>query len=302
MRVEQPLISVALCTFNGEQYIAEQLKTILGQDYRNLEIIIVDDNSQDETVSILSEYAALDNRIKLFINETNLGFNKNFEKALSLTSGDFIAISDQDDIWLPEKISKLWKNIADDWLIFSNSGFIGDAEGELLPGFKLPGDYKGILLHNFVTGHTVLMCRELLQFVLPVPETGYYDWWFGFVASYHHKIACLPEKLTLHRIHTSSVMWKVDKGVDSKWKRYRDISAMLTAFSQYKALKPADKTFITQLRDAYRLKGSKPVSIPLINMVTRYYDALFPNIRPRKGFSRLNFAFKYSKGPIRKLF
>src|ERR1700744_3577317 len=99
--MEEPLISVALCTYNGEKYIKEQLDSIINQTYTCIEVIIVDDGSTDSTYDIISDYALRDNRIKCFKNETNLGFNKNFEKAVSLTSGEYIAISDQDDIWLP---------------------------------------------------------------------------------------------------------------------------------------------------------------------------------------------------------
>src|ERR1700748_3070750 len=97
---KQPLVSVAMCTYNGEKYIRQQLDSILNQTWRNLEIVIVDDGSSDDTFAIISEYAEKDSRIKCFKNEVNLGFNKNFEHAVELTTGDYIAISDQDDIWL----------------------------------------------------------------------------------------------------------------------------------------------------------------------------------------------------------
>jgi glycosyltransferase involved in cell wall biosynthesis len=190
--MQEPLISVALCTYNGEKFLREQIDSILAQTYKNLEIVIVDDCSTDKTTNIINAYAEKDKRIKLFQNESNLGFNKNFERALGLTSGEYIAISDQDDIWLPQKLQSLLDNIKNNWLIFSNSSYLGDSkQGRLLNSFKLPANYKGILLRNHVTGHTSLMHRELLSFVLPFPKGGYYDWWMGFVASYHNKIAFL---------------------------------------------------------------------------------------------------------------
>src|ERR1700761_1761213 len=190
--MQQPLISVALCTYNGEKYIAEQLDSIISQTYKNLEIVVVDDCSIDRTFEIVSAYASRDSRIKCFKNVVNLGFNKNFEKAVTLTTGDYIAISDQDDIWLPEKLQLLSEHVGDNWLIFSNSDFINNTDGyKLVNDFKLPSDYKGILLFNYVTGHTTLISREFLKSVLPFPDDGYYDWWMGFVASYHHKIAFL---------------------------------------------------------------------------------------------------------------
>ena len=131
-----PLVSIALCTFNGAKYLSEQVESILNQTYTNLEIIICDDCSSDDTPDIISKYLSKDRRIKMFVNTTNLGCNKNFEKAISLTSGEYIAISDQDDIWEPYKIEELVNNIGDNWLIFSNSSLI-DTDGHELKGMLL---------------------------------------------------------------------------------------------------------------------------------------------------------------------
>ena len=104
-----PLVSIALCTYNGEVFLQEQLNSLLNQTYTTIEIIAVDDASTDSTRSILEKKASTDSRLKVFINEKNIGYNKNFEKAISLCSGDFIAISDQDDIWEAEKIGKMMR-------------------------------------------------------------------------------------------------------------------------------------------------------------------------------------------------
>ena len=85
------LISIAMCTYNGERFLNEQISSILEQTYRNFELVIVDDNSKDNTINIIKEYQSKDNRIKLFQNNKNIGFLKNFEKAISLCRGDFIA-------------------------------------------------------------------------------------------------------------------------------------------------------------------------------------------------------------------
>ncbi|HWD88832.1 MAG TPA: glycosyltransferase [Mucilaginibacter sp.] len=295
--MKEELVSVALCTYNGEKYIEEQLQSIINQTYGNLEITVVDDCSTDGTARIIREFANRDKRIQFFINSHNLGFNKNFEKALRLTSGKFIAISDQDDIWLPDKLALLRQNIGDNWLIFSNSGYVGDmADGELLPGFKLPGSYKGILLHNYVTGHTSMLTRELLQASLPIPEKGYYDWWLGFIAAYRQKIFYLPVILTLHRIHEESIMQKLSAEQNAEWKAYENTAEMLNNFAGYHSLAPEDKNFITQLSHTYQLKGSGSLSVPLMKIIIKYYPELFPNVRPRTMFSKVNFARKYAEG------
>jgi glycosyltransferase involved in cell wall biosynthesis len=294
--VDEPLISVALCTYNGEKYIKEQLESIIGQSYKNLEIIIVDDASTDETFDIISTYAKSDSRIKCYRNEANLGFNRNFEKAVTLTSGDYIAISDQDDVWLPNKLQLLLDHIGSNWLIFSNSSYRGNSkQGLLLNDFKLPADYKGILLRNYVTGHTALLRREFLNYALPFPQKGYYDWWMGFVALYHNKITFYDEVLTYYRIHSESVI-KKQLEFGKAVVEYENITTMLNAFVMYKNLKPQDEVFIQQLEAAYKLKGLGSRSVPLMKMVYKYYHDLFPNRKPWKSITKFLFALKYSKG------
>lgn len=98
-------ISVAICTYNGEKYLAEQLDSILSQTVKADEIVICDDGSQDRTMEILKEYQLRNPGLfKIMVNETNLGYFRNFEKAIYACSRDLIITSDQDDIWKPNKI------------------------------------------------------------------------------------------------------------------------------------------------------------------------------------------------------
>jgi glycosyltransferase involved in cell wall biosynthesis len=101
-------ISIAMCTYNGAKYIDEQLETIIAQDYPLHEIIVVDDRSSDDTFKILEDWKSKHPTLfKLYLNGENLGFDKNFEKAISLCTGDLIAIADQDDVWMKDKLSSL---------------------------------------------------------------------------------------------------------------------------------------------------------------------------------------------------
>lgn len=299
MMREEPLVSIALCTYNGEKHLKQQLDSILAQTYSNLEIVIVDDCSTDNTFSIASNYAEKDSRIKCFKNETNLGFNKNFERAIGLTTGEYIAISDQDDIWLPHKIESLLNNIESKWLIFSNSSYINDdneiLEGSMLYSFN-PAEhsYKCMLLANFVTGHTVLFKREFIDYFLPFPQNGFYDWWMGLIALYHKEIIFLDEILTKHRVHDRSVMQERLRSGGEESEEVRAIDQVLSAFSGYKHLKSDDRLFISGLKKAYKadLYSHKPV--PLIKTILKHYDDLFCYHKKRTGFSLLNFAVKYA--------
>ena len=95
-------VSVVMCTYNGKQFLREQMDSILAQDYPLHEIIVQDDRSTDDTWDILQTYAkAHPGLFKLFRNDEQLGFNRNFHTALLRATGQYVAISDQDDIYTP---------------------------------------------------------------------------------------------------------------------------------------------------------------------------------------------------------
>ena len=297
-----PLISVALCTYNGEKYIIPQLESILQQSYSNLEVVIVDDHSTDNTWNIILSYKERNPRIKCFRNEENIGFNANFARAISLSNGEYISISDQDDIWVGNKLETLFNNIGEHWLIFSDSAYIDEDGVEinetLFEDFKFVSPvYKNILLQNFVTGHTMLMNRILLDYICPIPHVGYYDWWIGFVAVYHNKASYLDVVLTYYRKHPSSVMQQAALRdiKQHKLNRLDKLITMLGEFAKYTQLKDADHEFIVRLKNALITKRESKLSLALISIIFRHYNVLFSFAKKRKNLKRLNFAFKFAK-------
>lgn len=98
-----PTVAVVMCTYNGEKYLRQQLDSILAQTYPIQELIVQDDCSTDTTLAILQEYEAKVPFMKVIENTHNLGFNLNFKTACMRATSDLIAISDQDDVWMPEK-------------------------------------------------------------------------------------------------------------------------------------------------------------------------------------------------------
>lgn len=207
----QPLVSVALCTYNGDRFLQEQLDSIIHQTYTNLEIVIVDDGSTDNTKKIILSYQQRDPRIKYYQNETNLGYNKNFEKACLLTTGQYIAISDQDDIWALHKIETMLRHwTSHSLLLYSISReFYGEKPetGEEHKPIRL---YKGsmpekLVFDSPIHGHAMLFDRKLLDAALPFPATVFYDWWLSMVASAVDSVDYVPETLTYHRMgHNNS--------------------------------------------------------------------------------------------------
>ncbi|MEK7198913.1 MAG: glycosyltransferase, partial [Bacteroidota bacterium] len=121
MKANYPLISVVMATYNGERFLSEQLESILSQSYPNIEMIVVDDGSVDSTVALVESYIKRYPAIRLYVNEENLGYIKNFEKGMLLANGEYIALSDQDDIWRKDKLALLMERIGTHEIIYSNS-------------------------------------------------------------------------------------------------------------------------------------------------------------------------------------
>jgi glycosyltransferase involved in cell wall biosynthesis len=300
----QPLISIALCTYNGAKYLQEQLMSIINQTYKNIEIVVVDDCSTDHTVDLVKSLEKTFPQIKLYQNENNLGFNKNFEKAIELTTGDYIAISDQDDIWELNKLEFLFNHIGDNWLIFSNSVFIDEQNNDLgktllQSSFKLgERDFRSLLFYNFVTGHTTLFARTFIPYIFPIPSSGFYDWWMGFIALYHKKIAYLNKNLTLHRIHSTSVMFQ-DSNIDAdhaKKNHFNEVLNNLAILKTYKNLTETDRELIYHLHGAYGKIATGKYNSFLFNQIFKSYKDFFPDLKTRNLISRFNFAYKFSKG------
>lgn len=208
------MISIAMATYNGEKYLCEQLDSILNQTCTDFELIICDDCSQDSTVAILREYGEKDSRIQLHINEKNLGFKKNFEKAIKLCQGEYIALADQDDIWTPNHLEVLLEKLGDCCLVCSNAQFI-DSDGLLLGGAVKPesvyiadkgnGQFLQLLHGNFVQGCTSLFKRELVSSLFPIPEEfKMHDYWIGLIATIKSGINYVPEKLVNYRVHSNN--------------------------------------------------------------------------------------------------
>lgn len=212
MSVNSVKVSIAMCTFNGERFIREQLDSIVNQTYSDLEIIICDDGSNDGTCDIVRDYAGRDSRIRFVQNTENLGFIGNFEKALSMCSGVFIALADQDDVWLPQKIEVLMSEIGDNLLLYSAVRLIdenGAGMDKVFPSVKrLEGDVAlSLIVGNCVTGHACLIRRELLELALPFPGNVLaHDQWLAVVAASQGKLKASEQVLSLYRQHETNAI------------------------------------------------------------------------------------------------
>ena len=219
-----PIVSIAMASYNGERFITEQLYSILNQTYPNIELVIVDDCSKDETISIIKRYQEKFSNIKLFQNEMNSGVTKTFERAIQESKGEFIAISDQDDIWELNKIEILMNEIGDYDAAYSNSLLV-DAQGNSLnKSFTTIMNMKTytcgapFLLSNSVPGHTILMKKIFVEKILPFPKDMLFDLWIGFCAAGNNGIKFVDKTLVKYRQHESNTIGTRD----SKNKKQKD--------------------------------------------------------------------------------
>ncbi len=135
------MISVAMCTYNGAQFIEEQLLSILSQTMPVGEIVVCDDNSSDETILIVEQIATKTTiPIRIYVNESNIGFIKNFDKAIKLCNGELIFLSDQDDRWMPNKTEVLYQWFLDNpqkEVVFTDA-ILMDEIGRVIMKSKIP--------------------------------------------------------------------------------------------------------------------------------------------------------------------
>lgn len=210
-RHSSPEVSIALCTYNGERFLGEQLDSLLAQTHQSLEIVAVDDSSQDRTIDILQRYAQRDRRIRIFQTPRNVGYRRNFEIAMLLCHGDFIALCDQDDIWSPNKLHHLLQRIGTAPMIYSNSELVDEVGNRLgiRMSDKLPlgaiDDPLAFTFSNCVSGHSLLIRRDLLHNALPLPDGLFHDWWLAFVAASRGGIVYCDAALVRYRQHSSTI-------------------------------------------------------------------------------------------------
>jgi len=212
MQNKIPTISIAMPTYNGGRYLREQLDSIYCQTKQPDEVIVVDDCSTDNTIEILKEFHKKYG-LKYYINEKNLGYNKNFEKAITLCSSDFIALCDQDDIWLPEKIEKTYNKLKEypkdiPALVSSfNSTDINILKCKVKNKCQSGGWHLNFTKYAS-QGCTLMFNKKLKDIIIPIPDGIMYDAYIGFTAALLGNRYYIGEQLMYYRIHNDNAFAK----------------------------------------------------------------------------------------------
>lgn len=207
------MISVCMATYNGAAFIKRQLDSILNQSQQVDEIIIVDDQSSDQTIELIKDYSQP--FIQLVINEVNLGPIKSFEKAISLAQGDTIFLADQDDIWLNHKVASVMQTFANtDAQLVIHDAKVVDGELKILNqswNAENSNRFTGNLLMTFIkngyTGCMMAFKKEIKPLALPFPNSiEMHDQWIAMIAIMENKkISVNPDQLMVYVRHGNNV-------------------------------------------------------------------------------------------------
>jgi len=249
------LVSVIMATYNGEKFLQAQIESLVQQTYPHIEIIIVDDGSTDKTREMLRACAAKHTNIRLFFNEQNLGYIKNFEKGCGFASGDYISFCDQDDVWAPDKTERLMQAIGDGVMIYCDDEMVDENLNSLS---KKHSDLKNLASYdnclyfatdNCVGGHALIMKKEIFNFACPFPQEMPYDLWCAFIATFHGDIQYFNQALVKWRQHTNNIT------TSQKDKQYKIDETRKRLDIFYEACPPEfakEKTILKQLSKSYK--------------------------------------------------
>ncbi|MFV0605197.1 MAG: glycosyltransferase [Niabella sp.] len=258
-------ISVALCTHNGEKYIQKQLDSIIHQTIPPCEIVVGDDNSTDATMHIIEQIMQSCSNIDIRVlkNKPALKTVKNFEKTIQACNGDYIFLSDQDDIWKKNKIERMIAafSFENDLLLFSNGSLIDEHNDDLAvtlwDKWKFDTDkqhqwqqnnfaVKDLLQgRNYVTGATALISKNLIHNAIPitVPSGYYHDAWLALHAAAQNGLRFINENLIYYRVHAGQQVGITDGGkntdsvIDEKNISFTQFQNNI--FKQYPNIKPS---------------------------------------------------------------
>jgi hypothetical protein len=216
-------LSVALPTFNGGKYLLQQLESIQTQSRLPDELIITDDASNDNTVTIVERFQKVARfPVRLFNNPVGLGCNENFAKAIAQCSGDVIALCDQDDVWSPLHLERLLAPFQVDeavTLVVSNSELVDENLRSLgrtiWKGLRFSGsDARRVnrgpalrqwIKHPAISGHASAFRADLVPIILPFPHRDY-DQWLALICAACGKVKMVDEVLTLYRQHSDQTI------------------------------------------------------------------------------------------------
>lgn len=296
-------ICIVLCTYNGERFLPQFLESLKKQTLSADKIIAYDDGSSDSTVSILESFRE-DLPLEIFVGKENLGHRKAFNAALTiaqknLADFDWIALADQDDVWLPQKLERLRAAIQDKALVFGDAEVI-DAKGNLIAASwrklgnisergSMRAQISGI---NHVTGCLSFFKASLLDRILPIPEgISVHDRWIAMIAERNGGIFSIPDKVIQYRIHESNAIGIKPSPKMSETLRLQEI--WVKTILQNAARIPLNESeirFAKELLEIHRARQTKALILHKLPWIFRNRKFLFSKASPVKHLKQILFS------------
>ncbi len=290
-------ISIVLAAHNGHVHLEKQLQSLLQQTCMPKEIIISDDGSTDGTCELLEKYCRK-NKIIQVIHSKNQGINNNFQNAVSICAGKYIAFCDQDDIWAKDKLACLSSQFSEKILLVYGKSVLIDADDRQLPesfekyvGFK---SYRAGYLpfyfyfSNCISGHAMMVRKDLIERALPFPENCMYDQWLALIASAKSEIIHVPEAVTYHRIHSLNAINNQEINRDkksrrikpSKYEKFVDhqakhLTLLGKGLAESETLTPSDHKYLSRLFDHIKRSEKRFFDLRLFFLLLQKRHQLF---------------------------
>lgn len=288
-------VDILMTTYNTEiKYLKEQIESILNQTYKNISLLISDDNSPNKEVKkVLQEYQDKDSRIRVYIQEKNIGYIRNFEYLLKKSTSDYIMYADHDDIWYENKVENSLKKLleTDVDMVYCNAKQI-DEKGNVIKEdyFK----YKNVPLidkHGKLAisrcvgiGCSQIFTKSVKDKMIPYRECVIaHDWLAAFIANENKGIEYIKDQLFGYRLHNTNVFggrsldqnlkrWKSENGKSYKsYLKYREENVIDKAYLNGSKMcldyaeKDEDKIFLNEIIEYYKnIKKSKYINFHII--------------------------------------
>jgi glycosyltransferase involved in cell wall biosynthesis len=299
------LVSIVVATYNGEAFLAKQLESLFNQTYTNIEVVAIDDGSTDRTVDILHEFAGRNPNMKVYKNQVNLGFIKNFERGCTLCNGDLIAFCDQDDYWDPTKIEKMAAAIGEHPIIYCDSMVCDETLKSTgmkisdLVNFRSWNNCLQLAVFCRIYAHTMMFKRTFFNRAFPFLDVIPPDWWLPFFSTFQGGMKYFPEALVLYRQHAGNVTGviggkaKKNNAVSKAEKKRRELEKIRIRINAFCEACPEgfpEKNVLHSLATSYQ-------DFSLINNFRRFflflrYRDTFLSVKKHSAIHRFFFCFK----------
>lgn len=211
--LDSQTVSVAICTYNGSDYILEQLNSISNQTVLPDEIVICDDCSNDDTISKLMKFKEKSKlKIRIYYNDNQLGFRKNYQKCIGLCNCDIVFYCDQDDVWLENKIERIICEFTNNVVFVFSDGFVTDDKLNIVLDSEWDSEWNKynkqeyfdyVQTRKFPLGHLQAFRRDMVQKITPFLSDP--DGWIAQCAPAFGDVVAIPDKLLYYRRHGNTV-------------------------------------------------------------------------------------------------